>query len=249
MSALRKDRRSRQRLIDSVAQGFVAGMDVDWRGVLGDAHFVELPTYAFERRRFWLSGDGAAADAAGLGLAASEHALLGAVVELPASGGVVLTGRLSPSAQGWLADHAIGGRGAVPRRRFRRVGDPRRRRGGLRRRRRVEFGGAAGVAGRRGVGRGAGCGRSAPTTRALARSRSFPAPRRAPAWLLHAEGVLSAGSVEPSADLSVWPPAGAVRGGYRRRIRAAGGARLRVRSRFPGLDRRCGDAAMSCSPK
>ena len=40
---------------------------------------------------------------------ASEHALLGAVVELPASGGVVLTGRLSPSAQGWLADHAVGG--------------------------------------------------------------------------------------------------------------------------------------------
>ena len=42
-------------------------------------------------------------------MAASEHALLGAVVELPASGGVVLTGRLSPGAQGWLADHAVGG--------------------------------------------------------------------------------------------------------------------------------------------
>ncbi|MBR7518605.1 polyketide synthase dehydratase domain-containing protein, partial [Mycobacterium tuberculosis] len=49
------------------------------------------------------------ADAAGLGLAAGEHALLGAVVDLPASGGVVLTGRLSPSAQGWLAGHAVGG--------------------------------------------------------------------------------------------------------------------------------------------
>ncbi len=40
------------------------------------------------------------ADAAGLGQGASEHALLGAVVELPASGGLVLTGRLSPSMQG-----------------------------------------------------------------------------------------------------------------------------------------------------
>ena len=38
-----------------------------------------------------------------------EHALLGAVVELPASGGVLLTGRLSTSTQGWLADHAVGG--------------------------------------------------------------------------------------------------------------------------------------------
>ena len=44
-----------------------------------------------------------------MGLAAGEHALLGAVVELPASGGVVLTGRLSPSVQGWLNDHAVGG--------------------------------------------------------------------------------------------------------------------------------------------
>ena len=111
MSALRKDRPEPVALTNAVAQGFVAGMDVDWRGALGGAaaNFVELPTYAFERRRFWLSGDGAPADAAGLGLAASEHALLGAVVELPASGGVVLTGRLSPSAQGWLADHAVGG--------------------------------------------------------------------------------------------------------------------------------------------
>ena len=29
-------------------------------------------------------------------------------------------------------------------------------------------------------------------------------------WLLHAEGALSAGSVPPASDLSVWPPAGAV---------------------------------------
>ena len=29
-------------------------------------------------------------------------------------------------------------------------------------------------------------------------------------WVLHAQGVLTTGSVEPSADLSVWPPVGAV---------------------------------------
>ena len=82
---------------------------MNWRAALPGAKFVELPTYAFERRRFWLSADDVAVDAAGLGLEASEHALLGAVVELPASGGVVLTGRLSAATQGWLADHAVGG--------------------------------------------------------------------------------------------------------------------------------------------
>lgn len=49
------------------------------------------------------------ANVIGLGLKASEHALLGGVMEFPASGGVVLTGRLSPNMQGWLADHAVSG--------------------------------------------------------------------------------------------------------------------------------------------
>ena len=35
--------------------------------------------------------------------------MLGAVVERPDSGGVVLTGRLSVAAQPWLADHAVAG--------------------------------------------------------------------------------------------------------------------------------------------
>src|SRR6202011_1283106 len=58
MSALRKDRPEPVALTNAVAQGFVAGMDVDWRAVLGGAdskaNFVELATYAFERPRFWL---------------------------------------------------------------------------------------------------------------------------------------------------------------------------------------------------
>src|SRR6516165_4310545 len=208
MSALCKDRPEPSTLTDAVAQGFVTGMDVNWRAALGEANFVDLPTYAFERRRFWLTGDGAAADAAGLGLAASEHALLGAVVELPASGGVVLTGRLSPGAQGWLSDHAVGGV--------------------------VLFPGAGFVELAIRAGDEVGCGvveelnLAAPLVLPAggsvavqvvvggpddsgARAVSvFSRAEIGSGWLLHAEGVLSAGSVEPSADLSVWPPAGAV---------------------------------------
>ena len=33
----------------------------------------------------------------------------GAVVDLPSSGGVVLTGRLSGATHAWLRDHAVGG--------------------------------------------------------------------------------------------------------------------------------------------
>ncbi|EUA44471.1 acyl transferase domain protein [Mycobacterium xenopi 3993] len=40
------------RFLTSAAQAFVSGVGVDWRALLPEAGFVELPTYAFERRRF-----------------------------------------------------------------------------------------------------------------------------------------------------------------------------------------------------
>ncbi|EUA35948.1 phenolphthiocerol synthesis polyketide synthase type I Pks15/1 [Mycobacterium avium subsp. avium 2285 (R)] len=208
VSALRKDRPEPVALVNAVAQGWVCGMDVDWRGALGTGHLVDLPTYAFDRRRFWLSGDGAASDAAGLGLAAGDHALLGAVVELPASGGVLLTGRLSPASQGWLADHAVGGV--------------------------VLFPGAGFVELAIRAGDEVGCGiidelnLAAPLVLPAGGSvaiqvvvdgpddsgaRAVSVFSRADAgagWLLHAEGVLRAGSAQPATDLSAWPPVGAV---------------------------------------
>ncbi len=59
----------------------------------------------FGCRRWALVGG----DLGGLGLAGAEHGLLGAVVQRPDSGGVVLTGRLSLAAQPWLTDHAVAG--------------------------------------------------------------------------------------------------------------------------------------------
>ncbi|WP_025736141.1 type I polyketide synthase [Mycobacterium genavense] len=208
MSALRKDRPEPDTLIAAVAQGYVAGMDVDWRAAIGRANFVELPTYTFERRRFWLAGDGAPVDAAGLGLAAGEHPLLGAVVELPASGGVVLTGRLAPRMQTWLNDHAVGGV--------------------------VLFPGAGFVELAIRAGDEVGCGVvdelnlaaplvlppggsvavqvvvGAPTEEGTRAVSVFSRAEAGSGWSLHAEGMLRAGSAEPSADLSAWPPVGAV---------------------------------------
>src|SRR5271163_1262560 len=206
------------RFLSSAAQAFVSGVKVDWRAAVPGAGFVELPTYAFERRRFWLSGDGGAIVAAGLGLAASEHALLGAVVELPDSGGVVLTGRLSPATQSWLTDHAVDGLAVFPGAGF------------------VELAIRAGdevdcpvvdeltlqvplllppsgsVAVQLVVGAAEESGQ-----------RSMSVFSREPsdsAWVCHATGQLSAGPVEPGADLSVWPPEGAtpvdVTDGYQR---------------------------------
>ncbi|MBW0017017.1 MAG: type I polyketide synthase, partial [Mycobacterium sp.] len=211
MSTLRKDRSEPETLVNAVARAYVAGASVDWRAVSGAANFVELPTYPFERRRFWLADGGSAANRAGiagLGLQDSEHALLGAVVELPASGGVVLTGRLSPSTQGWLADHAVGGVTIFPGAGF------------------VELAVRAGDE--------VGCsvvdeltlaaplvlpGSGSVTVQVVvdgpdeSNNRAVSVYSRSADgsdWVVHAEGMLGAGSVQPVADLSAWPPPGAV---------------------------------------
>ncbi|MEV0416509.1 type I polyketide synthase, partial [Streptomyces sp. NPDC050448] len=89
----------------------------DWAGVLpaGAASArIDLPTYAFEHRHYWLQPGESATDAASLGLVGSDHPLLGAVVRLPQSDGLVFTSRLSLKSHPWLADHAIGGAVLVP---------------------------------------------------------------------------------------------------------------------------------------
>ncbi|WP_431934527.1 SDR family NAD(P)-dependent oxidoreductase, partial [Nonomuraea jabiensis] len=110
MGSLRRGEGGPDRFVRSVGEAFVAGVAVDWDGFLTTTTTgVELPTYAFQHRRYWLEGAPAGmSDAGGLGQARVDHPLLGAAVELPDQGGVVLTGRISIATHPWLADHAVG---------------------------------------------------------------------------------------------------------------------------------------------
>ena len=71
-------------LLASAAELFVRGVRVDWTGGVrpGRPRWVDLPTYAFQRQRYWPSRGGAAGAVALAGLAAAGHPLLGAVVDL-----------------------------------------------------------------------------------------------------------------------------------------------------------------------
>ncbi|WP_319018987.1 type I polyketide synthase [Microbispora sitophila] len=95
----------------ALAVAHLAGASVTWpvRG----ATTVDLPTYRFERERYWLTPPAGPAQAARLGLAAARHPILGAMVTL-ADGGAVLTGQIDPAAQGWLADHRVLGTVLLP---------------------------------------------------------------------------------------------------------------------------------------
>ncbi|WP_434095081.1 SDR family NAD(P)-dependent oxidoreductase, partial [Streptomyces albidoflavus] len=114
---LRKDREETSTALAALARLHTVGAEVKWTGFFAGtaARTVDLPTYAFQKRRFWPETTvRAAADPGSAGVDAADHPLLGAVVSLPDSGGVVLTGRLSVEAQPWLADHVVLGRVLLP---------------------------------------------------------------------------------------------------------------------------------------
>jgi acyl transferase domain-containing protein len=114
--ALRKNRPEAVTVLGAVGALHAWGRQVDWPAVFAtaDPRRVELPTYAFQRKRYWWSDAGASPDPAAAGLHSAEHPLLRAVITLADSGGVVLTGRLSLQNQPWLADHAVFGAVVFP---------------------------------------------------------------------------------------------------------------------------------------
>ncbi|QLH26192.1 type I polyketide synthase [Streptomyces sp. Rer75] len=108
---LRRDHGGHAQLIRAIAQAFTAGIEVDWsRRFPTDPapRVIDLPTYAFQRERYWLDRRGGpSGDPAELGLMSAGHPLLGAAVEVAEGGTHLLTGRLSPQTHPWLNDHRV----------------------------------------------------------------------------------------------------------------------------------------------
>ncbi|WP_181777657.1 type I polyketide synthase, partial [Amycolatopsis pittospori] len=109
VSALRKDQDEARSAMTALGAVHAAGAPVDWDRFFdgSGARPATLPTYPFQRRRFWLLAPPGSGDATALGLGALDHPLLGAAVALPEQGGLVLTGRLSLDEQPWLAGHRV----------------------------------------------------------------------------------------------------------------------------------------------
>ncbi|GIG59287.1 polyketide synthase [Longispora fulva] len=214
VGSLRRDEDGPARLATSAAEVFVRGVPVDWSALLPSgppAGPVELPTYPFDHQRYWITMPGTAAGAESLGQTTSDHPLLGAVVELPQTDGLVCTSRLSLATHPWLAGHQIQDNVLVPGTAYVdlaiRVGD--------------EFGYGVldelvieaplvlpadesirlqvAVAGRDASGR---------------RRVEVHSARSEGAWTRHASGLLSDSYAETSGsgfDFGQWPPPGAVR--------------------------------------
>jgi len=117
VAAVRRNRPEPEALLEAVARLHVAGQRPDWRAFFAPygARRTDLPTYAFERHRYWLNAPaGSGGTAADVGQLAAGHPLLSSVVVSPESGGVVLTGRLSIPTHPWLGDHNVLGTLLLP---------------------------------------------------------------------------------------------------------------------------------------
>ncbi|WP_435604210.1 type I polyketide synthase [Streptomyces sp. bgisy130] len=107
---LRRDTEEPESLTTALAQLHLQGHGPDWELCFASsgARRVPLPTYPFQRQRYWLEASDPT-DVFTVGLEAAGHPLLGAAVPLAGSGGALYTGLLSAGRQQWLADHALDG--------------------------------------------------------------------------------------------------------------------------------------------
>ncbi|MFI9446507.1 acyltransferase domain-containing protein, partial [Streptomyces avermitilis] len=204
--ALRADRPEPYALVTAVGQLHTHGISPEWQALFPGARRVDLPTYAFQRERYWLDAPQASGDVRAAGLGAADHPLLGAAIATADSDGAVLTGLLSLGTHPWLADHAVNGIVLLPGTAF------------------VELAIRAGdetgcgwiedltlelplvVPERGGVTLQVAVG---PEDESGRRQLSVHSRVDDRSWLRHATGVLSSAEAPSAAKLGAWPPAGA----------------------------------------
>jgi acyl transferase domain-containing protein/acyl carrier protein len=106
LPSLRRGRGEWAQMLQSLAALYTAGVDIDWAAF--DAPYqrrkLVLPTYPFQRRRYWIDAPAAPAS---LSSPTPLHPLLGCEVRQAVSDDRVFETQLGPTVQPWLEDHRI----------------------------------------------------------------------------------------------------------------------------------------------
>ncbi|EOD69729.1 type I polyketide synthase [Amycolatopsis vancoresmycina] len=95
---LRRDDGGLRRLLTSMGEVFAGGVDVDWTAVVPAGGWVDLPTYAFDHRHYWLEP----AEPASAG-----DPLLGTIVSTPGSDRLTAVARWTRRTHPWAVDGLV----------------------------------------------------------------------------------------------------------------------------------------------
>ncbi|NKI39966.1 type I polyketide synthase [Streptomyces physcomitrii] len=207
--ALRGNRPEAQSFTAALGLLGARGAALRWETFFPGGRRTDLPTYAFQRQGYWLEGPATVGDAAGFGLAAADHPLLGAAVSLADRDEQVFTGRIGRRSHPWIEDHTVADTVLLPGTGMLELA--------LRAGREL---GATEVAdltlaaplvlpegGSRQLQVAVGPGEDGTRTLRI-HSRAGHGPEDTGEWTLHAHGTLREDDGDPAGgDLTVWPPA------------------------------------------
>ncbi|MFH8760745.1 type I polyketide synthase, partial [Streptomyces atroolivaceus] len=108
---LRRDENERTVLLRNAAVLWTRGLGVDWTALTPApderADAVDLPTYAFQRERYWLDAPNDFGDPGGVGQEATGHPVLAAAVVPAGTDSILFTGRLTAPAADSPAAHTV----------------------------------------------------------------------------------------------------------------------------------------------
>ncbi|NEB78483.1 type I polyketide synthase, partial [Streptomyces sp. SID14478] len=114
LASLRRDRPGPRTFLRGLLEARADGLPVDLAPAAGPGSATaQLPTYPFEHSSYWPRPRHTHGDATALGMDPVAHPVLATALETP-DGGHVLSGRIVPGNQPWLADHCVGGRALLP---------------------------------------------------------------------------------------------------------------------------------------
>jgi polyketide synthase 12 len=213
VGSLRRDQGDLACLLLSLGALHSRGLGLDWNAFFQPLRpgRVGLPTYAFQRERFWLEDPRPQnTDVTSAGLAAANHPLLGAAVALAVTGGLVLTGRISVSRHPWLANYTVFGQVVLPGSVFVELALAAAHRTGLDRVEELTLETALALPAEGGVTVQLTVGAPDETGRRpmALHARDDDAAPDLP-WTRHASGFLGPAAGPDPAGLRTWPPAGA----------------------------------------
>ncbi|MFN0155857.1 MAG: SDR family NAD(P)-dependent oxidoreductase, partial [Gaiella sp.] len=115
LSSLSDRRDDWEQVLDSFSAMYVGGVDLDWQRFEEGRRFPRsrLPTYPFQRERYWLDRSRAHRSAGSRVTAVGHHPLLGARIDSPLLD-IQFETVLTPTSPEWLADHRVHGAVVVP---------------------------------------------------------------------------------------------------------------------------------------